>query len=48
MLVKKNLGKFSEAELKNFVSKISYLLPKARGEGIDDEIAFEQFLLEVF
>ncbi|MES2416376.1 MAG: hypothetical protein V4504_01615 [Patescibacteria group bacterium] len=48
MLVKKNFGKFSEAELKNFTSKISYLLPKARGEGLDDEIAFEQFLLEVF
>jgi len=48
MLVKKNFGKFKEEELKNFVSKISYLLPKARGEGIDDEIAFEQFLLEVF
>lgn len=48
MLVKKSYGKFKEEELKNFVSKISYLLPKARGEGIDDEIAFEQFLLEVF
>ncbi len=46
MILKKNFGKFSEKELKNFTSQISYLLPKARGEGLSDEIAFEQFLLE--
>ena len=48
MLLKKNFGKFSEAELKNFVAKISYLLPEARKKGEDDESAFEQFLLESF
>ncbi|MCE9585276.1 hypothetical protein K8Q94_01475 [Candidatus Nomurabacteria bacterium] len=48
MLLKKNMGKFSEAELKNFTSKISYLLPEARKEGRDDQSAFEQFLLEAF
>ena len=48
MLLKKNFSKFSEAELKNFISKLSYLLPEARGEGRDAETTFEQFLLEVF
>lgn len=48
MILKKNFRKFSEAELKNFIAKISYLLPKARKEGLDDEAVFEQFLLEVF
>ncbi|MES2023485.1 MAG: hypothetical protein V4439_02265 [Patescibacteria group bacterium] len=48
MLLKKNLGKFSETELKNFASKISYLLPEARKYGKDDESVFEQFLLEAF
>lgn len=48
MLMKKNFGKFSEDELKNFVQKLSYLLPEARQKGKDAEIAFEQFLLEAF
>ncbi len=48
MLLKRNFGKFSEAELKNFTSKLSYLLPESRKEGKDDESAFEQFLLEAF
>ncbi len=48
MLLKKNFTKFSEKELKNFITKLSYLLPKARKEGRDAESAFEQFLLEVF
>lgn len=48
MILKKNFGKFSESELKNFASKISYLLPEARRKGRDDEYAFEQFLLEAF
>ncbi len=48
MLVKKSYGKFSETELKNFTSQISYILPKARGEGIDAEIALEEFLLKFF
>lgn len=48
MLTKKSYGKFSETELKNFTSHISYLLPKARGEGYDAEIAFEEFLLKSF
>ena len=47
MILKKNFNKFSEKELKNFASKISYLLPEARKEGRDAEAAFERFLLEV-
>ena len=48
MILKRNFGKFKEDELKNFTSKISYLLPEARREGHDAECAFEQFLLESF
>jgi hypothetical protein len=48
MLIKKDFRKFSEVELKNFSSKLSYLLPEARKQGRDAESAFEQFLLEVF
>jgi len=48
MILKKNFNKFTEEELKNFASKISYLLPEARQKGLDDESAFEQFLLEAF
>jgi hypothetical protein len=47
-LLKKNFAKFSERQLKDFSSKISYLLPEARKEGKDAESAFEQFLLEAF
>ena len=46
MILKKNFAKFKPEELENFVSKISYLLPEARKEGIDAEAAFERFLLE--
>ena len=46
MISKKDFRKFSEDELKNFAGKLSYLLPEARKKGIDDETAFEQFLLE--
>lgn len=48
MILKKNFSKFKKEELQNIGNKISYLLPKARKEGRDDESAFEQFLLEVF
>jgi len=48
MILRKNFSKFSEAELVNFCAKISYLLPEARKQGLDDEAAFEQFLLEAF
>ncbi len=48
MILKKNLGKFSEAELKDIAAKLSYLLPEARKEGCDAESVFEKFLLEVF
>lgn len=48
MLLKKDFKKFTEEELKNFITKISYLLPEARKKGLDDEAVFEQFLLEVF
>ena len=47
-LLKKNFSKFSEQQLKNFVSKLSYLLPEARKAGLDADSAFEQFLLEAF
>ncbi len=39
--------KFSEIELKNYATKLSYLLPEARKSGLDAEIAFEKFLLEI-
>ncbi len=48
MILRKNFSKFSEEQLKTFASKLSYLLPKARKEGLDAEASFEQFLLEVF
>ncbi len=48
MVLKRNFGKFKEAELQEFSSKLSYILPKARKEGKDAEAAFEQFLLESF
>ena len=46
MLLKKNFGKFSEAELQNFAGKLSYLLPEARKDGRDAEAAFEEYLVE--
>jgi DNA polymerase III delta subunit len=48
MLLRKNFSKYSPEQLKNFISKLSYLLPEARKGGVDAEAAFEQFLLEVF
>ncbi len=48
MILKRNFSKFSEEELKGYVTKISYLLPEARKNGRDAESAFEQFLLEAF
>lgn len=48
ILLRKNFGKFSEAELKNSALRLSYLLPEARKAGRDAESAFEQFLLEAF
>ena len=48
MLLKRSYGKFKEDEIKNFAAKLSYLLPEARKNGLDDESAFEQFLLEAF
>lgn len=48
MLLKKNFNKFKEEQLKDYASKLSYLLPEARREGIDAEIALEQFFLEIF
>ena len=48
MILKKNFSKFKEEQLKNFVSKISYIIPEARKEGRDAESVFEQFLLEAF
>lgn len=48
MILKKNFSKFTEEELQNFTSRLSYLLPEARRSGNDAETVFEQFLLEVF
>jgi len=48
MILKRSFGKFQEQELKDFTSKLSYLLPEARKLGSSDEEAFEQFLLEAF
>ncbi|HAS80971.1 MAG: hypothetical protein UR25_C0003G0136 [Candidatus Nomurabacteria bacterium GW2011_GWE1_32_28] len=48
MILKKDFKKFSERELVEFISKISYLLPEARKEAKDAESVFEQFLLEAF
>mgnify|MGYP003392941955 CR=1 FL=1 len=48
MILKKDFRKFSQTELQNSASRLSYLLPEARREGRDAESAFEQFLLEAF
>ncbi len=48
MLIKQSYGKFSEPELKDFASRLAYLLPEARSKGRDAEEAFEVFLLEAF
>lgn len=48
MILKRNFSKYSESELKNYASKLSYLLPEARKTGKDVESAFEKFLLEAF
>lgn len=48
MIIKKDFRKFSQDELKDSASRLSYLLPQARKEGHDAESAFEQFLLEAF
>lgn len=47
-IIKKDFRKFKEEQLKNFASRLSYLLPEARKVGRDAESAFEQFLLEAF
>ncbi|MFA5792043.1 MAG: hypothetical protein WC884_03330 [Candidatus Paceibacterota bacterium] len=47
-LLRKNFSKFSEEELKDFIARLSYLLPEARKKGLDAESVFEQFLLEAF
>lgn len=47
-ILKKNFNKFTETELKNSAAKLAYLLPAARRDGRDAEVALEQFLLEVF
>lgn len=48
MILKNNFGKFKKEEVVNFTKKLPYLLPEARKNGLDAEIAFEQFLLEAF
>lgn len=48
MILKGNFNKFKEEDIKKYALKLSYILPEARKSGIDAEIAFEQFLLEIF
>ncbi len=48
LLIKNNFRKFSPEQLKNLVAQMPYLLPEARKKGMDAEIAFEKFLLEIF
>lgn len=48
MLLKKNVGKFSEEELKKIAGELSCILPESRKQGKDTEAVLEQFLLEVF
>ena len=48
MLVKRFYGKWKREELQNVGARLAYLLPEARREGKDAEIAFEQFILEIF
>ncbi|MFA6300904.1 MAG: hypothetical protein WC609_00975 [Candidatus Paceibacterota bacterium] len=48
LLLKKNFNKHKEKDLKNYATRISYLLPEARKNGQDAESALEQFLLEAF
>ncbi len=48
MILRRDFRKFSETELKESASRLSYLLPEARKESRDAESAFEQFLLEAF
>jgi hypothetical protein len=48
MILKKSFTKFKEKELKDFVAKLSYLLPEARKNDKDAEASFEEFLLEAF
>lgn len=46
MILKKQFYKFKEEEIKNFVSKLSYILPESREKGLNDEVTLEKFLLE--
>jgi len=48
MILKKDFRKFKEQELNNFVTKISFILPEARKNGLDAESVFEQFILDAF
>jgi hypothetical protein len=48
LILKRNFSKFSEKQLKDFILKLSYLLPQAREKGREAEATFEQFLLEAF
>lgn len=48
MILKRDFHKLTEEQLKNSGARLSYLLPEARTSGLDTELAFEQFLLEIF
>jgi hypothetical protein len=48
MILKMDFSKFKEEKLQDVISKLALLLPEARTTGVDVELAFEKFLLEVF
>ncbi len=47
MILKKNFVNYSPEKLKNTFNKLSCLLPEARKKGLDAEVVFEKFLLEI-
>ena len=47
MVLRRDFRKFSEDELQDSLSRISYLLPEARRAGRDTEEALEEFLLQI-
>ena len=48
LLLRKNFSRFTEKQLKDFSTRLSYLLPEARKKGQEAEAVLEQFLLEAF
>lgn len=48
MLLKKNFYKVKKEELQKTAFVLATILPKARGEGKDDEASLERYFLEIF